>query len=694
MMEDQPYVKRDISWLYFNQRVLQEAKDERAPLYERIKFLAIYSSNLDEYFRVRVASLRSFKMLKKETRREMDIKPKKELRQIRKIVQEQQSEFGRIFRKEILPQLKEKGVHLINEKEYDTTQQAFARNYYDEQLRQRLQPLFIEADGHAPFLKNKGLYFVTQFEEAEGLALIPIPSGELPRFVTLPSTQADQYYLTFLDDILRYNLDRLFAKKISGVYAVKLSRDAEMYIEDEFHGDLVEKIKAGLEDRNVGLPTRFLYDSRMPKALLQQLKNLFQLKKPDLIPGARYHNFNDFFDFPDPSDSPELHYQAMPPLPHPVLETAGSITAAIGKQDQLLHFPYQRYGYVPQWIWEAAEDPQVQSIRITLYRVASDSEVVNALLHALKKGKAVTAFIEAKARFDESSNIFWGEQLEQAGGKVLYSYPEIKVHTKLLLIGRQEEDKTRHYAYIGTGNFNEKTARIYCDHAILTADASLADEVERIFDLLERKVILPQCRRLLVSPFTLRDRFGEMIDREIEYARAGEEAYLILKMNALEDPEMIHKLYKASRAGVRIRIIVRGVCCLVPGVEGWSENIEVISILDRFLEHARVYIFGNRGTEEMYLASADWMTRNLDRRVEVAAPVRDPRVFREIRNIIDMQLKDNTKARLIEASQSNPYRERQAGEAPVRAQYDSYAYLEGLLEPRRHQKKAERSKDV
>jgi polyphosphate kinase len=672
------YIKRDISWLYFNHRVLQEAKDKRNPLYERIKFLAIYSSNLDEFFRVRVASLRSFRELKKETRREMDIRPKKELKQIRKIVQEQQSEFGRIFRREILPQLKSHGIHLINETEYTPVQQDFARTYFGENLRRRLHPVLIDPEGQPPFLKNKGLYFVIQFEEEAQLALVDIPSDELPRFLALPSGD-QEHYLTFLDDMVRFNLEQLFAKPIAGVYAIKLSRDAEVYIDDEFEGDLLEKIKQGLKDRNVGLPTRFLYDSSMPKELLKQLKQLFSLKKPDLIPGARYHNFNDFLSFPDPTHTPGLHFRHMPALPHPVLEKAASITAVIRQEDQLLHFPYQRYDYVPKWIWEASEDPAVRSIRITLYRVASDSNVVKALLHALEKGKEVTVFIEAKARFDESSNIYWGERLEQAGAKVLYSYPGIKVHTKLLLITREEEGALRHYAYLGTGNFNEKTARIYCDHAVLTADPRLADEVERIFGLLERKVIIPRCKHLLVSPFTLRSRFEELIDAETVQAQKGQEAYMILKLNNLEDPAMVEKLYKASQAGVHIRLIVRGICSLVPGVEGLSENIEIISILDRFLEHARVYIFCNGGQELMYIASADWMTRNLDRRVEVAAPIYDERIFSELRDIINIQLRDNVKARYIEASHGNPYRQAGEKEEPTRAQYEAYHYLQGKL---------------
>lgn len=674
-MDKPDYVDRDESWLYFNHRVLQEAQDASVPLYERIKFLAIYSSNLDEFFRVRVASLRSFRQLEKATRRELTVKPKKVLRKIRKIVKWQQGEFGRTFRRQILPELDRRGIHLIDETAYDAAQQAFARDYFDTHLREQLHPVFFDPGTEAPFLKNKGLYFVVQFEQIARTALLSIPSDKLPRFHVLPGRK-DAHYVTFLDDLIRFNIGKVFDQPIAGIYAVKLSRDAELYIDDEFHGDLLEKIKRGLEERNVGLPTRFLYDSRMPVDLLTQLKELFQLKKPDLIPGARYHNFNDFFSFPDPTGKADLHYPPMAALSHPALQRAHSITEVVAAGDRLLHFPYLRYDYVPRWIWEAAGDPAVRHIRITLYRVASQSEVVKALLEARRQGVEVTVFIEAKARFDESTNIYWGEQLERAGARVLYSYPGIKVHTKLLLISREEDGEERRYAYIGTGNFNEKTARVYCDHALLTADARLADEVERVFRLLERQIIIPRCRHLLVAPFTLRDRFEALIDREIAAAEAGEPAYMILKMNSLEDPAMVEKLYQASRAGVGIRLIIRGICSLVPGLPGKSENIEIISIVDRFLEHARLYLFANGGEEVLYLASADWMTRNLDHRVEVAAPIYDAAIFRELRTFLELQLHDNQKARYIVADQSNPYRQPAPGEPPRRAQYDAYQYLQ------------------
>jgi len=669
------YYSRDLSWLSFNHRVLQEARDPRVPLYEKIKFLAIYSANLDEFYRVRVSALRSFKSLKKETRREFELKPKKELRQIRAIVEEQQREFGSIFREQIIPELERNGIRLLNTEDFSGAQRAFAREYFTGQVLPHLHSLELATGSPAPFLKNKALYFVVATGgELPALHLIEMPVGSCLRFVELPGIE-DRFDITFLDDIIRLNLPELLGKPIEDAFAVKMSRDAEMYIDDEYSGDLIEKIKQGLEERHIGAPTRFLYDSRMPETLRMQLKAIFDLGKNEMIPGARYHNFNDFFGFPNPGNNPKLHYRIWPPLPHPELERATSIMAAMSGRDYLLHLPYQRFDYVGRLIREAAADASVTTIKITLYRAAAQSEIVKALISACEQGKDVTVFIEAKARFDEASNLYWGEQLEKAGASVHYSYPGIKVHCKLLLIGCAETSAIKRYAYIGTGNFNEKTALLYTDHALLTCHPKLTAEVGQVFDLLSRKIILPRCKQLLVAPFTMREGFLERIEREIENAKNNHPAYLILKMNSLEDKTMIAKLYEASRAGVSIRIIVRGICCLVPGVPGMSENIRVTSIVDRFLEHARIYLFGNGGEEELFIASADWMTRNLDRRIEVAAPINDPILFRELRNLLDFQIRDNVKARMIDQEQTNPHVERMAGDPEVRAQESSYLYL-------------------
>ncbi len=669
------YYSRDLSWLSFNHRVLQEARDPRVPLYEKIKFLAIYSSNLDEFYRVRVSALRSFKSLKKETRREFELKPKKELRQIRAIVEQQQREFGSIFREQIIPDLERNGIRLLRTEDFSEAQQEFAIHYFRDQVLPHLHFFELATGAPAPFLKNKGLYFVAVTAEPPvRLYLVEMPVGPCPRFVELPVT-GDRFDITFLDDIIRLNLQELLGAPVDDAFAVKMSRDAEMYIDDEYSGDLIEKIKLGLVERNMGAPTRFLFDNRMPETLRMQLKAIFDLGKNEMIPGARYHNFNDFFGFPNPGNNPALHYRLWPPVPHPELEKAPAVMAAMSERDYLLHFPYQRFDYVIRLIREAAEDASVTTIKITLYRAAAQSEIVQALIVACERGKDVTVFIEAKARFDEASNLYWGEQLEKAGASVHYSYPGIKVHCKLLLIGCAESSAVPRYAYIGTGNFNEKTALLYTDHALLTCHPKLTAEVGQVFDLLSRRIILPRCKQLLVAPFTLREGFIERIDREIEHAHENRPAYMILKMNSLEDKEMIAKLYEASRAGVRIRIIVRGICCLIPGVSGMSENITVTSIVDRFLEHARIYLFGNGGKEELLIASADWMTRNLDRRIEVAAPILDPVLFEELRKILDFQLNDNVKARIIDAGQTNPYVEKKADNPLVRAQESSYLFL-------------------
>ncbi len=682
-MDNFEHVKRDISWLSFNHRVLQEAKDKNVPLYERIKFLAIYSSNLDEFFRVRVASLRNLKQLKKQARKEIEVKPKKELKEIKKIVQKQQNEFGRIFRNEILPELEEEGVLLVSDLENDISQVQldFVSNYFTEHVWPLLDIKFIAADSEVPFLENKGLYFLMPTEAPNIIGCVNIPSSQLPRFLTLPAEGA-QFQIIFLDDVIRICLHDHLEQPVKDLYSVKVSRDAEMYIDDEyeFPDDLINKIKQALSERNLGAPTRFLYDNNMPKSFLKLIKETFKLDQADLIPGARYHNFNDFFGFPNPTNRASLHDLELPPLPHLELEKAASIIGLLEERDVMLHFPYQKYDYVPRFIREAADDPLVKEIKITLYRVASKSAVVEALLYALTKGKKVTAFIEAKARFDEESNLFWGGELEKAGAKVMYSIPGIKVHTKLLLISRNEPEGLHYYSYLGTGNFNEKTAKLYCDHALLTGDSRLGKEVEQIFDILERKIIIPKTKHLFVSPFSTRTGFVGKIEKEIKNAKAGRPAYMILKMNSLEDLAMIEKLYEASQAGVKVQLIVRGICCLVPGIAGLSENIKVTSIVDRFLEHARVYIFANGGEEIMYTASADWMGRNLDRRIEVVMPIYHPDVYAELRTIIDLQLKDNIKARIINHRQNNRYKARPKNGDGLRAQIETYRLLKEKIE--------------
>lgn len=677
-------IKRDTSWLHFNARVLQEAEDERVPPYERLKFLAIYSSNLDEFYRVRVASLRQFKKLDKADRQELfNFTPKKELKTILEMVSAQQEQFGSIFRGKILPRLKKENIHLLHWDEMCPNQTRFAAKYFDKEIKPHLELHWLPENkiesSDLAFLRSGQLCLAVELDEAAAaetseIALVPLPTKQLSRFVVLPNPkdEPDGYYVVFLDSIVRANLSRWIDREVTFGYSFKLSRDAELYIDNEFDGELHQKIEARLAEREDGLPTRFLYDSKMPKWMLKRLKHTLGLSKYDMIPGSRYHNFMDFFGFPLPPGREDLAYPDLPPLPHPRLKGDDSIMESMDASDLLLHFPYQRYDYVPQLIREAADHPEVTRIQITLYRVAGKSAVVTELLHALKMGKEVDAFVETKARFDEASNLYWGKQLEEAGAYVRYSYPAVKVHTKLLHIQREipDEQKTVHYTYVGTGNFNEKTAKIYTDHALLTTRPRIGQDVQQVFQLLKGKLIMPNCEKLLVAPFTLARGLTDLIDEEITRAKAGETAYIFFKMNSLEEGKMIKKIREAAAAGVEVKLIVRGICRLVPGPK---ENIQIISIIDRFLEHSRVYLFGGGEVEKVYMGSADLMERNLYRRVEVITPIEDPILRLEMRRILDIQWRDNQKARFLTAKHFNEFKKK--GKDVFRAQTDLYEYF-------------------
>ena len=669
------FVERDISWLSFNGRVLQEAADPSVPLYERIKFLAIFSNNLDEFFRVRISALRSFKKLNKSTRKLLESEPKKILNQIRGIVDDQQQEFGNIYQRDIVPELKDNNIELLELNQFSEEDLKFAHNFYKDNLVDHLEVQYIESHQTDCFLEDNELYFAVRLVGLRTrFAIVNIPVNEVGRFVKLPP-KPGKLRVTFLDEIIKAVLQQMIPGYRDS-YSIKISRDAEMYIGDEFDGDLVEKIKKGLDDRDIGLPTRFLFDHSIPYDFLKLLQAHFKINLNDAIPGARHHNFNDFFKFPKPENAEHLFYKEMPPLNVKQWDEAKELIPFIEEKDRMLHFPYQKYEYVTQLIKEAVQREDVAHIRMTLYRVASDSKVLHALIDALKAGKAVTVFIEAKARFDEKTNLRWGGELKKAGATVLYSYPGIKVHAKLLFIEFKEETNKTPISYLGTGNFNEVTSKIYCDHALFTVNAEIARDIKQVFLVLERQIIIPNPIHLLISPFTLRSDFHAKIDREIKNALRGKKAYMFIKMNSLEDKRIIRKLYEASNAGVKIKLIIRGICSVVPGILGMSENIKVLSVIDRFLEHARLYVFCNGGKEEMYMASADWMNRNLDRRIEVAVPILDKDIYREMKEFLDMQWEDNTKARIIDEFQLNRYVQRKKNERKKRAQYDMYSYLE------------------
>jgi polyphosphate kinase len=549
-----------------------------------------------------------------------------------------------------------------------------------------VQPRLLEKNRISTFLHNKTIYFAIKLKskiksrqsnklkrQRFRYAIAEIPSEQLSRFVTLTSDN-DKYFIIFLDDVIRLNLPLLFpGYQIESCYSIKLTRDAELYVEDEFTGDLLAKIKKGLARRKTGVPSRFLYDQKMPQDFLKFLQGTLQLQKDDLIPGGKYHNFNDFFSFPK-FNKPHLEFEPMPPKNCKELDGVASIFETVNQKDTLLTYPYQSYGYVLKLLDTAAYDTNVKSIKITLYRIADDSLIIRSLIQAAENGKDVTVFVEVKARFDEETNFASADALEKAGVKVHFSLPGLKVHSKICLIERIEKRNSKFYSYLSTGNFNEKTARIYSDYGLLTANQDLGKEIRMVFDFLVRKSEKEKFNHLLVAPFNLRKTLIKFIDAEIKNAQEGKAAEIVLKLNSLEDRKMIKKLYEASQAGVKIKLINRGICCLVPGVKGVSENIEAISIVDRFLEHSRVYIFNNSGDKKYFLSSADWMKRNLNRRVEVAFPVYNNDIKKQLQKMIDIQWNDNQKARIIDQKQNNTFKVT-SEDKMIRSQYEIYKLI-------------------
>ena len=672
---------RELSWLSFNHRVLQEAEDTANPLYERLKFLAIFSSNLDEFYRVRVASIKYLLRMKAAETDDLDIPYYHELLEtINLTVDQQQEAFGRIFRKQIIPELRNHGINLLEAGQVSRAQLEQLEEQFFRDLYPHLEPLWLGGNDR-PFLYNGALYFAVQLKasqkpQEEAFAIVNLPDQDgKKRFIELQGNDGSTAVL-FVDEVVRLFIDRVFeGYQVTGCYAVKLSRDADLHLDEALRGDLVEKIKQSLEQRENGLPTRFLYDKEMPGILLEKLQTQLGLQEDELIPGGRYHNFDDLFHFPKAKDS-SLYFDPMPPLSQPVLDQAHSTFQAIREQDVALFFPYHPFDYILNWLEETVNDPAVRSIKITLYRVAQNSKVADALIRAAKNGKEVTVFVEVKARMDELNNIEWLEEMRQSGVEILAPYEHWKVHSKLFVVEREEHGQLCYYAYLGTGNFNEKTTKFYADVALLTADQRLAGEANEIFEYLrDLDNRACQTQQLMVAPANMRSRFEELVQNEIDNARSGLPAYMRLKMNSLQDKGMIKKLYEASNAGVVIQLIVRGICCLIPGEPGKSENIRVVSILDRFLEHSRAYLFANGGEEVLYLASADWMKRNLSRRVEVAFPVHNPTIKRQVKAMLAYQWHDNTKARLINANQDNPYQTSNSQEH-IRSQYDLYQFLQ------------------
>ncbi len=687
-MKDFPYLNRDISWLSFNYRVLQEAKDSRVPLLERLKFLAIYSNNLGEFFRVRIASNRNLIRIGKKTKKELSFNPKEIVIHAIEIVKEHMIEFTEIFDTQIIPELKKHGIHLLRRLELSEEQKRYIEDYFKDHLLPYVQPVLLMGGKINPFLANATIYLALDMRDKEDpdktqYALMQVPSQFVPRFVVLPAPEGE-HHVIMLDDIVRHNVSILFPGfEIKDAYSIKLTRDAELYIDDEYSGNLMEKIKKSLKKRNIGPASRMVHDRTMPKIMLDYLMDMFELSNIDLIPESRYHNNFDFFKFPD-FGREDLKLRPLPPLPYLPLKGKAKLFKTIAKKDHLVMFPYHDYCPVVEMFEQAAVDPLVTHIKVVQYRVSSDSRIMDALKVAVENGKVVFVFIEIKARFDEEANLRWGATLEKAGIKVRYSFPGLKVHAKVAMIRRFEDESFKEYCYLSTGNFHEGTAKIYSDFGFFTADTRITEEVKRLFKFLE-KLELPTepFEHLLVGQFNLFDELNELIDAEIKQAEKGKKALIILKLNSIQDPKMVKKLYKASNAGVEIRLIIRGICSVVPGIPEYSENIRAISIVDRYLEHARVFYFFAGGEEKIYLSSADWMERNLHRRIETAFPIYHPKLKKQIMEIIDLQWHDNVKARIIDASSSNKYQRIKGQRKRIQSQLETYKYFNRLSPTKR-----------
>lgn len=673
-------INRELSWLSFNERVLQEALDEKVPLVERMRFLGIYSNNMDEFFRVRVANLRRMIQVNKKNIDGFDGTPAELYSAIRKAVMKQQLKFELAYQK-IIRELEKDGIKHLDEKTIDPSKAEELSRYFHTKLKHSIVPIILDYRTPFPRLKDYAIYLAVKMIEKKGkkrYALIQIPTDS-PRFYRI--TEKDKEFVILLDDIIRLHLKDIFSifpfEQIEA-FTFKFTRDADLNLDDDIAVSLIEKIEKSIKNRKKGIPVRFVYDEKMPKDLLDYLLKALNLKFGlNTIPGGKYHNFKDFMSFPDFERSAYL-YPLQPPVCHPILDSSSSIIKTILERDILLHFPYQRFDYVVDLLREAAIDPKVRSIKINVYRVASNSQVMNALMAAIYNGKQVEVVLELQARFDEENNLYWAEKLREAGAKVIYGVQHLKVHSKLLQITRGSGTQEKLITYIGTGNFNEKSSRIYSDLALLTSEPNISKEVQRVFKLMENSLDRSIFKNLMVSPFNTRRKINTLIDTEIKNARKKLPASIKIKLNNLTDQQLIKKLYSASIAGVKIEMIVRGICCLAPGVKGKSENITVISIVDRYLEHARFMVFGNNGDPIYYLTSADWMERNLDKRIEVGVPIHDKSVQQELDTVFDYQWRGSVKSRLISKSLKNVYR-RSNGQ-PFHAQVELYNYYKSLCE--------------
>lgn len=676
-------IVRDISWLSFNARVLQEAADPTVPLRERIRFLGIFSNNMDEFFRVRVATLKRMVEFGNKANMHMEQSPDKILEEIQQIVIRQQSEFNRIW-EIISEELEKENIHLLNERQLNREQKLFVIRYFEEEVRSNTIPLMIESIQQFPFLRDKSIFLGVVLSKKDGTmpqkyAIIEVPSKTLGRFVQLPAAPGE-HSIILLEDVIRYNLPAVFSyfgydKYDSWIF--KVTRDAEIDIDTDVATSIIQKIEKGLKNRRKGKPVRLVYDKEIDAGLLEYLMRRMNLSKKDnLIPGGRIHNFRHFMDFPD-NVFPKKG-QRRRPFQHPLLILSHRVTEIVLQKDIMLHFPYHSFNPVIDLLREAAIDPDVTVIKITCYRLASNSKIANALINAVRNGKHVTVMLELRARFEEEANLEWKERLEDEGVKVVIGLPDMKVHSKICLIKKRFNNRTILYGFVSTGNLNEKTAKLYGDHCLLTANRSIMADVNRMFNFLEKPKegmhFLKQCKTLIPCPTCLRRELLRMINREIKQAKLNKPASILLKMNSLSDEELIDKLYEAAKEGVEIKMIVRGIFCMYTQNKKFKAPVSAISIVDEYLEHARVFVFHNGGKESVYISSADWMIRNLDHRVEATCPVFDEDIKRVLKKILHIQLSDNVKARVLDNDLKNEY-VRNDDAYKVRSQIETYNYL-------------------
>jgi len=677
-LDETLFMPRELSWLSFNHRVLQEAENPSVPVIQRLRYLGIFSSNLDEFFRVRVAEIRRLIVVSTGVKRQ---RAKALLETIQQRIVQLQSDFDRI-QVAVMAELRHRHISIIDEKSLTAKQLEFVEDYFASKVLPTLEPILLSDEQAMPALTDESLYLAVDIQTEEGsqYAVMEVPSDVLGRFVAIPRGKdpKGRVYI-LLDDIIRACLPRAFRGvfdiRTANAYCFKFSRDAEIEIEASINESLIEKMASSLKQRRKADAVRFVYDSEMPEPLLDHLRRRLGFGRYDsLIPGGRYHNSKDYIGFPN--EGPKyLEFKPLPPVRIPTLDASHNIFNELRKKDYLLYYPYHPFDYVVDILKTAAIDPAVTSIRICLYRVASNSQIVDALINAQYNGKRVRVVVELAARFDEQANIAWSERLTEAGIEVIFGIPGLKVHSKLFLIERIEDGEVVRYSHIGTGNFNEKTARLYTDFTLLTANRVIGQDIDKVFDFLKYNYKQPNYKELLVSPHTSREGIISLIDGEIANAKNGFRAQLFLKCNNLVDRQLTLRLYEASQAGVEIKLIIRGMCSLLPGVAGISDNIRAISIIDRYLEHPRVYVAYNRGKPKYLLGSADLMTRNIDHRVEVLCPVYDADAQRVIQDVLDQQWNDNVKARVIDRAQSNKMISSEAKSAAVRSQESIHRYF-------------------